>query len=171
MNLATFKQQLHSHANPVIVDLWAPWCVPCRVSKPILESLAKEYEGRVDFLAINADEHSELLGELKIFGIPTVLLTRAGEIVSRQTGSQPRESYRLMFEALTKAGETAAFRVSAFNRFLRLFAGSAIGLVGLITGAWFLIAAGGVIAFLGIYDRCPVWRALTTWFTRRKEPR
>jgi thioredoxin 1 len=75
MNLDELKRKLRSHPNPVIVDLWAPWCIPCRVSKPIMESLAKEYEGRVDFWAINADEHSQLIHELKIFGIPTVLVT------------------------------------------------------------------------------------------------
>lgn len=167
MNLDTFKQQLGSHPNPVIVDFWAPWCMPCRVTKPILESLAIEFAGRVDFWAISADEHPELLRELKIFGIPTVLMTRAGEITGKYTGSQSPENYRMMFEALTKADGTAAVILSAFDRLLRLLAGFVIAIAGLITGVWILVPVGGVIAFLGIYDRCPIWRALTVQFTKR----
>jgi thioredoxin 1 len=167
MNLDELKRKLRSHPNPVIVDLWAPWCIPCRVSKPIMESLAKEYEGRVDFWAINADEHSQLIHELKIFGIPTVLVTCHGEIINKYTGTPSRKDYRALFEALTKTGGRVTVSLSAFDRILRLFAGTVIAIVGVSTSTWLLIPVGGVIAFLGIYDRCPIWRALTSHFSRK----
>jgi len=167
MNLDEFKQQLKSRQNPVLVDFWATWCAPCRSTKPILESIAREYEGRVDFWAINADEHPQLLRELGIFGIPTVLITRAGEIIHKVAGAQSRENYWGMFEVLTNADETAAVSMSAFDRFLRLLAGTSIATVGLMTNAWFLVPIGGIIAFLGIHDRCPIWRAITTQFNKR----
>jgi thioredoxin len=168
MNLQEFKQQLESQAHPTIVDFWAPWCAPCRVTKPILESLAREYEGRVDLLMINADEHPQLLQELKVFGIPTVLVTRSGQIVKKFTGAQSRENYRAMFQALADGSETAAVSISTFDRNLRLFTGTAVALVGLNTSAWILVAIGGIIAFLGFYDRCPIWKAITSQFSRKR---
>jgi thioredoxin len=167
MNLQELQLKLKTNPHPVVIDFWAPWCTPCRISKPILETLAREYEGRVDFWAINADENQELLRELKIYGIPTVLLTRDGTIVSKQTGSQPRENYRAMFEVLTHPGQTPAMQMSTFDRFLRLLGGTVIAVAGITTGAWFLVATGGVIAFLGIYDRCPIWRAITDAFFKK----
>ena len=169
MNLNDFKQQLKSRPNPTIVDFWAPWCSPCRITKPILESLSEEYDGKVDLWIVNADEHPQLLRELGIFSVPTVMVTRAGEIISKYSGAQPRENYRIMFEALINANGSVAIPMSAFDRFLRLFAGMAIAVVGISTNTWFIIPIGGVIAFLGIYDRCPIWRAITTQF-RRKTP-
>ncbi|HSL44151.1 MAG TPA: thioredoxin domain-containing protein [Anaerolineales bacterium] len=161
MNLDTFQEQLRSYPNPVIVDLWAPRCGPCWMTKPILEALAREYEGRIDFWALNADEHTQLLRELKVFSIPTVLMTRNGEIVKTYTGSRSREAYRSMFEALTRARPVTVISMSMFERFLRLFAGGVIAATGLMTSTWSLILIGGVIAFLGIYDRCPIWRMIT----------
>ena len=167
MNLSEFQQQLKSHVNPVIVDVWAPWCLPCRVTKPVLESLAKAYEGTIDFWAVNADEHSQLLRELKIFSIPTVVITRNGEIIGKYTGTHSREGYRGIFKALRESGNPAATPVSGFDRFLRLFAAAAIVGVGLVTGTWLIILLGGTIAFLGIYDRCPIWRAITAYLNKR----
>jgi thioredoxin 1 len=162
MNLSELKQQLKQSPRPAVIDFWAPWCAPCLVSKPILEELAREYKDKVDFQAINADEHPDLMRELHIFGIPTVLLTRNGEIISKYTGSQPREIYRIMFEALTHPNKTVTVPMSAFDRYLRLLAGTAIALVGVSASAWFLILIGAVIAFWGVYDRCPIWRAITS---------
>jgi thioredoxin len=167
MNLNQFKQQLKNNPLPTVFDLWAPWCVPCRISKPILEALAQEYKDKVDFVAINADEHPDLLRELKVFGIPTVLLTRDGEIVSKHTGSQPRENYRVMFEVLTHPGQTVAVPMSEFDRFLRLITGTVIALIGISTNTWLLILPGAIIAFFGVYDRCSIWQTVTGAFTKK----
>lgn len=167
MNLEQLREQLRSRSNPAIVDLWAPWCGPCRVTKPILESLAREYNGKVDLWTLNVDEHAQILSELRIFSIPTVLMTHRGEIIRTYRGAQSRENYRLMFEALANGVKVQPLSMSRFDRFLRLFAGSAIAAVGLMTSNWFLIPIGGVVAFLGIHDRCPIWRAITTFFSSK----
>lgn len=160
MNLEQFKEQLKARPNPVVVDLWAPWCGPCRATKPVLESLAREYEGAVDFLAINADEYPELLRELRIFSIPTVLTTDQGEMLQKFTGVQSRETYRSIFEALQRHEPAVNISVSMFDRMLRLLAGALLLGVGVITDTWLLIPIGGLIAFLGIHDRCPIWQAI-----------
>jgi thioredoxin 1 len=167
MNLDELKQKLSTRPNPVVVDLWAPWCVPCRRTRPILESLAREYEGRVDFWAINVDEHAQLLRELRVFGIPTVLTTRQGEILQKYTGSLSPDKYRDLFESLSNANQEVVVSIPAFERALRLFAGTLIALAGLSTRTWLLLPTGGLIAFLGIYDRCPIWQAIASRFAKR----
>ncbi|HEX5808766.1 MAG TPA: thioredoxin domain-containing protein [Anaerolineales bacterium] len=167
MNLEQFKERLKTHRNPVIVDVWAPWCGPCRVTKPILESLASEYEGEVDFLTVNADENSQLLQELRILSIPTVLTIDQGEMLQKFTGVQSRETYRSLFEALKRREPVAVLSMSAFDRLLRLFAGALLIGVGLMTNSWLLLPIGGLIAFLGIHDRCPIWQAIRTQFNKR----
>jgi hypothetical protein len=57
--------------------------------------------------------------------------------------------------------------MSAFDRGLRLFGGAAVAVVGISTNAWALILIGAIIAFLGVYDRCPIWKALTSTFAKK----
>lgn len=168
MNLQEFQQQLKSHSNPVIVDLWAPWCIPCRRTHPVLESIGKEYDGRVDLLFVNVDEHPDLLKELGIYGVPTLLVTHSGNILRTFPGAQSRENYRVMFEALANPDETVNMSISSLDRFLLLFAGLTLGIAGLSSGAWNLVLLGGLVAFLGVYDRCPIWKAITGHFFKRE---
>lgn len=94
MNLSQFQQKVSVAGKPVIVDFWAAWCVPCRVTKPILESLAKEYYNQVEFLAINADEAQDILEQNQVIGIPTVLSLIDGQVIGGVTGAQNEANYR-----------------------------------------------------------------------------
>ena len=79
MDSQAFFEKLKQNPRPVVVDLWAPWCGPCKMVKPILEKLAQEYTGRVDLWQINADDNQDLLRELKVYGIPTLIVYRDGK--------------------------------------------------------------------------------------------
>jgi thiol-disulfide isomerase/thioredoxin len=129
------------------------------MTKPILEKLAAEYADGVDFLPVNADDSREVLQQFHVTGIPTVLTLRDGKVVGRVTGAQNEAGYRAMFQALAEGGEVKV-PLSAFDRLLRLGAGSLLIMTGFSTGNWLLVGIGGMVAFLGVYDRCPVWAAI-----------
>lgn len=160
MNLSQFQKTVSSADKPVVIDFWANWCVPCRVTKPILEKLAAEYEESIEFLPVDADQSREVLEQFRIIGIPTVMAFRGGEVVARVTGAQNEAGYRALFESLAQGGEVR-IPMSAFDRMLRLGAGALLATVGISTGNWLVLGIGGIVAFLGVYDRCPIWRAVT----------
>jgi thioredoxin len=160
MNNSEFQLKILQTAKPVIVDFWAPWCIPCKMTKPILEKLAEEYAPDVEFLAIDADKFRELLDQFQIAGIPTVLALRDGKVVGRVTAALNETGYRAIFDSLLNRKEIKV-SLSAFDRMLRLTAGILLLIVGVSTGSWFALGIGGIVAFLGIYDRCPIWAKIT----------
>jgi thioredoxin 1 len=166
MNLTQFQQKVSSADKPIVVDFWAPWCMPCKVTKPILEKLAREYREKVEFLPIDADHSRDVLEHFKVIGIPTVLTIRGGEVVGCVTGAQNEAGYRSMFEALAE-GREVKVPMSSFDRMLRLGAGALLVMVGISTSNWLVLGIGGIVAFLGVYDRCPIWRALTKYISSR----
>lgn len=166
MNKTEFQQRIASTDKPIVVDFWAGWCAPCRMTKPILEKLGREYSGKVEFLPINADESREVLEQFRVFGIPTVISIRNGKEINRVTGAQNEAGYRSIFEALVQGREVKKL-LTQFDRILRLGGGGLFIAVGVATSNWIVAAIGGVLAFMGIYDRCPIWNALTGMFQRR----
>lgn len=163
MNLTQFQQKISSSDKPIVVDFWAPWCMPCKMTKPILESLAGEYAGKVEFLPINADDSRDIIEHFKVIGIPTVMTFRSGEMAGRVTGAQKEPAYRAMFDALAE-GKEVKIPMSTFDRMLRLGAGALLVMYGISSSNWLVLGIGAVVAFLGVYDRCPIWRALTGMF-------
>ena len=165
MNLVEFQQKVSTADKPIVIDFWASWCVPCKMTKPVLEKLAREHNDRVEFLPIDADTSREVLEHFQVIGIPTVLTLRNGKVNGRVTGAQNEASYRAMFEGLAE-GKEVKIPIAPFDRMLRLGAGALLATVGMSTGNWLVLSIGGIIAFLGIYDRCPIWRALTGMLRR-----
>ncbi len=83
-------QAVQSAPVPVVVDLWAPWCGPCRMAGPIFEELGKERAGELVVLKVNTDANPELSAQLGIRGIPTFLLFKDGREVARKSGVMPK---------------------------------------------------------------------------------
>ncbi len=83
--------EIETHAAPtVIVDLWAPWCGPCRFVGPILEELSRELAGRIKVVKVNVDENQGLALRYDARSIPTMLVMRDGAVVDRIVGALPK---------------------------------------------------------------------------------
>lgn len=82
-----FDRQISRNSVPVVVDVWAPWCGPCRMMAPAFEQAARELEPDVRFLKLNSDAEQDVAGRLGIRGIPTMILFRDGREVARQSGA------------------------------------------------------------------------------------
>jgi len=81
-------------ALPVLVDLWAPWCGPCRMVSPTLERLAHDHRGQLKLVKVNVDVAPAVASRFSVQGIPTLLLVHRGEIVARQTGAADEQRLR-----------------------------------------------------------------------------
>ena len=86
---ADFDSMVQQSALPVLVDVWAPWCGPCRTVAPILEQLAADRAGTLRVVKVNADQEPSLSSQLGVKGIPTLVLFNKGTEISRQVGALP----------------------------------------------------------------------------------
>ena len=87
---ATFALDVERSPLPVLVDLWAPWCGPCRMVAPVLEELAGEMAGRLLVAKLNVDENPATTARFGVSSIPTLLLLKAGREIDRIVGAQPK---------------------------------------------------------------------------------
>ena len=93
------KEAIQS-GKPVVVDFWAEWCGPCRMVGPVVEELAKEYEGRVIIGKLDVDENVETPNQYGIRNIPTILFFKDGQIVDKQIGAAAKAALVAKVEAL-----------------------------------------------------------------------
>jgi thioredoxin 2 len=87
---ATFSTEVERAPVPVLLDLWAPWCGPCRMVAPVLEELAKEMAGRVRVAKLNVDENPATATRFQVRSIPTLLVLKGGREMDRIVGVQPK---------------------------------------------------------------------------------
>jgi thioredoxin 1 len=87
---ANFKAEVIESTTPVLVDVWAEWCAPCRMIAPAVEAVAKDYAGKIKVGKMDADSNATP-SQLGIRGIPTLLLFRGGKVVDRIVGAVPQQ--------------------------------------------------------------------------------
>ncbi|MGV8849161.1 MAG: thioredoxin [Propionibacteriaceae bacterium] len=91
---ATFASVVLTSSRPVVVDFWADWCAPCKQLSPILDELAKTYDGRIDFVKLDTNANPAVPSKYGVLRLPTVLVFQDGEIVKQFMGAVPKLQLR-----------------------------------------------------------------------------
>ena len=76
----------------LVVDCWAEWCAPCRIVAPVIEELARDYQGQIVFGKLDVDRNREVAGRYQIMSIPTLLIFKGGQLVGAKVGALPRHA-------------------------------------------------------------------------------
>jgi putative thioredoxin len=105
----TFESDVvqRSHEVPVLVDLWAPWCGPCRTLGPVLEEVVAATEGKVELTKVNVDENPQISAAFRVQSIPAVYALKDGKVVDGFIGAQPKPAVEKLVESLLPTQEEA----------------------------------------------------------------
>lgn len=88
---ATFEQEVLKSEVPVLVDFWAPWCLPCRMIAPAVEEIAKEHAGKLKMVKVNVDDNPKTSQLYSILSIPTLILFKGGDVKETVVGVVPKK--------------------------------------------------------------------------------
>ncbi|MGD9961332.1 thioredoxin TrxC [Nocardioides sp.] len=94
-----FHAVVDESSLPVLVDVWAPWCGPCRMVSPALEKLAGELAGKLKLVKVNADDNPEVSRRFGVQSIPTLVILDGGQVVDKQIGALPEHQLRSWLES------------------------------------------------------------------------
>jgi thioredoxin len=161
MNKNDFFARINKSAKPVIIDLWAPWCGPCRAMQPAFKQISQKYTDDVFVFKINADESPDVLKALGVRGIPTVIGFSHGKEIVRRTGIQSAQALDAIFDSTLNERKPAAMPLAPIDRILRASAGLAFLVIGWFMGlSIILFGLGAIMLFSAVYDRCPIYRTI-----------
>lgn len=94
VNDADFENEVLKSKLPVIVDIWATWCGPCRLYGPIVDEVSKDYEGKIKFVKIDADANEKTVMKFNVSSIPTTLFIQNGQLKAMNVGAVPKETLK-----------------------------------------------------------------------------
>ena len=101
---ASFDAEVMKSTLPVLVDMWAPWCAPCRMVSPVVETIADEYQGRLKVGKLNVDDNGQTAQMFGIQSIPTLLLFKGGKPVKGIVGAVPKDQIVKVIDAFIAEG-------------------------------------------------------------------
>jgi len=107
VTFATLEKDVLQSDLPVLVEFTAEWCPPCKALEPILHEIAQKYAGKLKVCTVDCDTETELTGMFSVYGMPTLLLFRNGEVVERLVGFRPRTQIESRLAAYLSEPEKA----------------------------------------------------------------
>lgn len=102
VNEDSFENEVLKSDKPVVVDIWAEWCGPCRMYSPVIDAVSKEYEGKVKFVKVNADDNQKIDEKYGVMSIPTTLLIQKGELKASSVGAVPKDALKKWIDSNLK---------------------------------------------------------------------
>jgi len=95
---ASFAKDVIGNSNPVLVDFYTTWCVPCKILEPTIEKLSKDYAGKVSFYRMDAEKNPETAAKFEVTAFPAIKIFKGGKVVQKCIGVQKEKQLRSMLD-------------------------------------------------------------------------